>query len=233
MAAPALAAPSILVYDNDSHHQRAQTALNSLSLGYTVGDSSTFNTLLNGSSWDLVVVDCPNFTPAWTPLVDYIDGGGRAIMGFWDLDNDAGYGDAALPGAFDVAVSSSFNSPQSVYRWDATHPVFNIPNPVGDLTSWTDNWNDNGDRLTALGGAEALAGFTTTETTGEAAIVLGNDGRTIYNGFLFDDLAGHQIIANEIAHVLGGPAAVPAPGAVLLGGLGAGVVGWFRRRRML
>ena len=154
-------------------------------------------------------------------------------MSFWDLD-DSGYGDAALPDAFDVSVSSSINSAQDVYAWETGHPVFNTPNVLGDLTNWqSDYWADNGDRLNAINGAEALAGFTASATAGEAAIVLGNDGRTIYNGFLFDDLVDYEIIANEVNCVLNGTPAVPAPGAILLGSFGAGLVGWFRRRRTL
>lgn len=234
-AVPALASPSILVYDNSAHNLNARAALDSLSLSYTVATSGTFNTLLGGSSWDLVVMDCPSTTPPdWTPMVDYVNGGGRAIMSFWDLDNDGGYGDAALPGAFDVSVNGSISSPQEVYAWETSHAVFNTPNVLGDLTNWqSDYWVDNGDRLNAINGAEALAGFTASATAGEAAVVLGNDGRTIYNGFLFDDLVDYQIIANEVNYVLGGVPTIPAPGAILLGSFGAGLVGWFRRRRML
>lgn len=234
LAAPALAGPSILLYDNSADNLHARAALDSLSLSYTIATSPTFGTLLGGSTWDLVVVDCPSTTPPdWTPLIDYVNGGGRAIMSFWDLDNDSGSGDAALPGAFDVSVSSSISSPQDVYRWETGHAVFNTPNLLGDLTGLSDGWADDGDRLNAINGAEALAGFTATATAGEAAIVLGNGGRTIYNGFLFDELISHEIIANEVGYVLGGVPTVPVPGALLLGSFGAGLVGWFRRRRTL
>ena len=68
-------------------------------------------------------------------------------MSFWDLDNDTGQGDPALAAAFDVSVTSSFDPPQTVFRWDTSHPIFNSPNAVGDLTSFSNQWADDGDRL--------------------------------------------------------------------------------------
>lgn len=199
--------------------------MDSLSLGYTTASSSTFNPLLTGQTWDLIVVDCPNAVPGspqWTPLINYVNGGGRAIMSFWDLDNDSGYGDPALPGAFGVSVTSSFSTPQNVYRWQPGHAVFNTPNLVGDLTSWTDDyWIDNGDTLALAAGpgAVGVAGFTTTSQAGQAAIVIGNSGRTIYNGFLFDDASQCvPLIANEIMYVVPEPVSLSllAVGGLLL-----------------
>jgi hypothetical protein len=218
-------AAQILLFDNNTNNHYAQAALNSLSLPYTIGNSSTFNPLLESGSWDLVIVDCPGSTPGtgWMPLINYINNNGRTIMSFWDLDNDSGSGDPALAGAFDVGVTYSFNAPKNVYRWVPGHNIFNTPNPVGDLTNWTgdDSWIDNGDALALvpLSGAQALAGFTTSPVSGEAAIVLGNSGRTIYNGFLFDDLnapVSTNLIANEIMYVIPEPATI---GLLSLGAL--------------
>ncbi len=229
--AVAPAAPQILVYDENTYHSYAQTALTNLSLSYTLGDSSTFNTLLAGGVWDLIVVDCPSTPPSsWTPLVNYVDGGGKAIMSFWALQSQA-----ALATAFDVSVAGTYSMPENVYAWSASHAIFTSPYAVGDLTAWHDHWADDGDHLTAINGAQELAGFTGSPSAGMAAIVLGNGGSTLYNGFLFDamdDPDGVNLIANEVSYLLG-MSQIPAPGALLLGGLGAGVVGWLRRRRTL
>jgi hypothetical protein len=65
-----------------------------------------------------------------------------------------------------------------------------------------DVWGDNGDRLQPLAGSAALAGFQSYSGYGQAASVLGNSGRTIVNGFLFDDVTvdsqAVQLAKNQI-----------------------------------
>ena len=62
------------------------------------------------------------------------------------------------------------------------------------------------------GTAYAVSGYSTAEESGRAAIVVGNDGRTIYNGFLWDDFTADEngdgvtdmvgLVANQVAFVL-------------------------------
>lgn len=232
LTVPTMASPQILLFDDNTNNGNAQAALNSLALSHTVGNAGTFNTLLGSASWDLVVVDCPSTPPgSWTTLINYISGGGKVVMSFWYLN-----GEPDLASAFDVTAAGSFNTPRDVHAWDASHPIFNSPSAVGDLTAWSDQWADDGDALIPINGAQGLAGFTALPSVGQAAIVLGNGGRTIYNGFVFDEFSdsdGIPLVANEIAYLLGAAPVIPAPGALLLGGFGAGIVSWLRRRRAL
>jgi hypothetical protein len=195
-------APHILVYDDNTHNHRAQKALAAMGLSYRVANSSTFNDRLARGTWDLVVVDCPSDVPLdstgqWRPLADYVNRGGRAIMSFWDLDNSSGYGNPALGPAFEVSATSSFDFPMTVYHW---------PRSRHGLSDWSNDWADDGDQLFVESGAYAVAGFFPVQNNRGAAIVVGNGGRTIYNGFLFDELndpAGTGLIAKEIKTVLG------------------------------
>jgi hypothetical protein len=232
-------AQNVLVYDQSVNNNNAENGILSLGITPTLATSSNFNTLLTGGVWDLVVVDAPSTVPTtasgkWTPLIAYIAGGGKAMMSFWDLDNDSGNGDPLLAAAFEVSVNTSINTPASVFRWNAGHPIFNNPNVTGDITSFSDTWADDGDRLNVLGSATGLAGFTAGVTGGQAAIVLGNGGRTLYNGFLWDEMGttqGPNLVANEARFLLDG-AAVPEPGSLaMLGGLGLSAVGVVIRRR--
>lgn len=224
--APRAHAASILLYDHLASTNNAGQALTGLGLAYTSSNPSDFNTLLASQAWDLVLMDVPSTLPAggFGGLVDYINGGGAAIMSFWTLQTEA-----ALAAAFGVSVAASFNTPRDVFPWDAGHPIFN---GVGALNSWSDHWADDGDALDSAG-ATFLGGFTAAPTAGEGAIALHNGGRTIYNGFLFDEMlgpAGIRLIQNEIQFVLdASPQPVPEPGTMAL--VASGLALALRRRR--
>lgn len=227
---------NVLVYSstmNGNIHTFGADSLDWLGVSYTVAQQSNFDDLLTGSEWSLVILDMPSTTPSegFGSLIEYIEGGGKAIMSYWGLQLDP-----ALAAAFEVESVSSFESPSDVHPWDLAHPIFNSPNPgIGSLTSWTDWWFDDGDRLNPVGSAVALAGFTTTSQSGQAAIVLGNNGRTLYNGFLWDSLdgaTGIPLIANQISFLLNGEEeAIPEPATLFLLGPALLALGWAHARR--
>jgi hypothetical protein len=232
LSALSATAGNILLYDDNTNNQNAQAALADLGLAFTLANSGNFNTLLTGEAWNLVILDLPSTTPSggFGDLITHISGGGKALMSFWNLQ-----GEAALAAAFEVSVASSFSSPVDVSAWDGAHAIFNNPNLIAlPLSSWVDDWADDGDRLNALGTAVALAGFTGAPAAGEAAIVLGNGGRTLYNGFLWDEFGtdqnGRNLIGNQVVFLLDGTSQVPEPSTFLLLSGGIGALFLLRRR---
>jgi hypothetical protein len=130
-------------------------------------------------------------------------------------------------------VAADFFTPQSVYAWPGGSPLFGGPFPVSSPVTFSEvGWNDDGDELDAVGLGTAMAGFTAVPTVGQAAIVVGNSGRTIANGWLFDELNGANgvnLVANEISYVLSG--AIPEPATLSLLALGGLALVRRRRRR--
>lgn len=235
-AASTASAQSILLFDEFSVNQTSRDALGSLGLSYTVGDLNTFNGLLDGSSWDLVIVeandeipvDLPSSMPVygseeWDALKNYVEGGGRAIMSFWDAGGDV-YENMNVVNAFGISKTFSQNITSTagltITPWLPSHPIFNGPNgSVGPITTFTDNGAFDGSRLDFLAGTSSLAGFAATPTLFQSAIVEANGGRTIYNGILFDRItgsSGQTLLANEISYLL---VPEPAAGVLLAGGL--------------
>jgi hypothetical protein len=208
-----------------------RSALNQLGLTATETTHGNFTADLTSQSWDLVIVDVPGSTIAafdQTALANYIAGGGRSILSYWNLDTAP-----TLQAAYDVTVNADIFTTMTVYRWDTSHPVFNSPNSVADLTNFTDMANDDGDRM-SLSGGTAIGGFTPSPTAGEAAIVIGNSGRTIANGFLFWNMKDGNgfiapnnvnLVANEIGYLVG----IPEPSTLALMAAGVAFLGGRRR----
>lgn len=205
---------SVLVYDHNSRSQTALSAVAGLGLTHTRGTSGDFTSLLGSQAWDLVIMDLPSNLPQgnWqSALEGHIASGGAAIHSHWQSSSLT----AGLQGAFEISNPIAHQT-QSFYQWDGD-PLFSTPNEIsGAFDVWQDRWGTNGFRLTPTGSAYAAAGFTSNPSAGEAAIVIGNDGATIFNGFLFDDFAAAdkdadstsdmvELLQNQIMAICGEP----------------------------
>lgn len=225
LAAVALATPAlandVLIYDDNTKSQVAQTACANLGYTCTRAVSGDFETQLAGAEWDLVVMDLPSNEPTgdWQgALAAHILAGGAAIHSHWN----AGTANAVAD-AFEVTIGGSHPT-LDFHRWN-DHAVFDHPNDVPNVfDEWTDQWGTNGFFLSIApaSGAEAAAGFTPDVQAAQAAMVIGNDGATIFNGFLFDDYAGVdkdgdqkddivELVENQMQLVLGGGTPPPPP----------------------
>lgn len=231
-------AQEILLYDHESIRQNARAALGDLGLSYSNSTINSFNTQIAAQPWDLVIVDAPGEIPVninagampdygsteWDALRTYIAGGGKVIMSFWEATDSPtfSYTEMEAPEDFGLnqtgsSLYDSGNGHQSVYFWDATHPFFDgLTGPLTPAEDFLDPAGNFvlGTFLNATTGTP-VAGFTDNAAqTFQSAIIVGNDGRTVYNGFLFDELIsddGRMLIANQISTLL-----IPEPSSFAL-----------------
>lgn len=221
---------SAILHYVDSDSGLFGAALSELGLTATTTSHSSFLTDLSSQTWDLIVVDTPgsNVSAANTSALDsYITGGGKSIISHWNYDANA-----PLANIYDVSVTSSFSSPLDVYLWDTGHDIFSGVTGVFDYDR---DAGDNGDRFSAIDGALALAGFTSSPTATDAAIVLGNGGNTIANGWLFWDAElttnNISLVANQVDFLLDdSPSAVPEPASIALFALGLAGIRFSRKK---
>jgi hypothetical protein len=117
--------------------------------------------------------------------------------------------------------------------------TFTFPNPVNVVTDITFNYGGNEEKITVEAWdnsstpvlLDSLVNADTTNGASTGPVTLSGD--YIYkltwkdpggSGPFLYDLASLQNVSLEV---------IPAPGAVLLGSIGVGLVGWLRRRRTL
>ena len=176
-----------------------------------VHNDADFAGQLTTGNWDLVIVD--NYASAIADttldeLVNYYDGGGRIIFAYWDLLGQSAHPFIDRAG---VTLSGAYSIPEPINSWIQT-PLFDTPNPVPDMTLFSDGCNIDGQYMEPTT-ATAHAGYTATPTTNQAGLTVNTDGRLILNGFMpqvFDqdeDTDGKidmvELYENEICFMLG------------------------------
>lgn len=146
-----------------------------------------------------------------TALTTYINGGGRVIFTNWQAD---------LPPLNSV---DTFNVNETVLT--LSQFTSGLTNP---LSVFNPGWGTFSRGLAAGPGGTVAATFG----NGDAAIVIGNGGRTIHNGFLTDTVDAPQLYANQFSFLFGTVAgAVPEPETWAMMIFGFGLAGAALRRR--
>lgn len=202
-----------VLYRNDFNLATDQMAAALSALGYTVTTTNGNLSSFTLSNYDIVVYANQNSgVPGGdiTALNSYIAGNGRVLFQTWD-------GTAPSLGA-----SFTGNNNQTSVTVGTLFGT-GITNP---LTLTNPGWGVFSMGLAATTGtAEGLF------ANGNAAIVVGNGGRTIINGFLTDTLAGSQLYQNQLAYLAGGVVSIPEPASWAMLISGFGLTGAAMRRR--
>jgi len=214
----------ILLYDTSNNHSAAEALLR-LRLPYTPTGPAGFAALLDSQSWDAVLVDNPAQDPgSWSDLQTYITNDGRVAVSTGDLNLQPD-----LQAALGVFSAEPLDTIPPVYWTPEGAPLLvGIPEPQ----TWSDNWAVSGFCMQPGELADfALAAYVVTPTSAcQAALVVGNSGRTLVHGFLWDernqdaDADGVQdvvqLIMREVQHLLAIPkagfSATPTAGGVPL-----------------
>lgn len=178
---------------------------------FDLSTSSAFNLAVENAdpANTFVIVDAYNFANDFLDVIGFVQNGGRAILQFWYLGTTTSKPNVDLARAFGASVAAEFSTPMSVYNWSST-----LFTGLSSPLPFNDTFQIDGQRLTALSAAQALGGYVSSKTTGQAAIVLGNGGRTILNGFFLEEASNAanatRFAQNEIDLLVGAPV-VTAP----------------------
>lgn len=171
-------------------------------------------------SWELLIINLVNYGFAdsvFDNVIEFVDAGGHLLMSSYVVGSNPTH---PIWYTLGFAYASQFPNNDPFYVWDDTHPIFNTPYDY-DATLFQPFlfYSDDGDLLTVYDNATALAGYTASESDDNAVIVLRNDKRTLYNGFILDELSGDnnfngfedriELWTNEIAYML--KYALPGP----------------------
>ena len=199
------ASAASLLYRNDfsvgTDYMGAAISASTFSVTSTNGNLSSFTL----GSYDVVVYANQNSGVPGGDLAAlnaYILGGGKVIFADW-------------------TQSGGFNGGQSFTGNNNLNTItlggqFNA-GIVGPLAVVNPGWGTYSTGLGLLGGVSA-GSFE----NGDNAIVVGNGGRTIVNGFLTDTVASQQLYTNELNFLSG---AVPEPATWAMMIIGFGLVG--------
>ncbi|UYV12496.1 MAG: hypothetical protein NCW75_14510 [Phycisphaera sp.] len=154
-------------------------------------DTAALNAAVASGRYDCIVIHQPanSFAAGFEGIVDAaVDDGAKVHFSYWNLDASP-----SLQTTFDVASTVDFFAPKPVHN-NTGHPSWSVA--TSPVTVAGDEWNDNGDDMTASPGAQVVSRFTTVFGPG-ATIIGGRGQRTLINGFEYESMT-----ATEVADLL-------------------------------
>jgi 6-phosphogluconolactonase (cycloisomerase 2 family) len=189
--------PRILVHTDDFSLavgvRLPEQALHRLALPYSVtydNNQSSFANRLTTGRWDLAIFMVDSYSVAsgtLDALLDYVTQGGRLIIYTWYVEFASGHPLWAKLGfAYQSSITADNGVNVPIYQWDTAHPIFNLPQDVPSPLDWVSSQGlgfIGGQRVQPAAGGAALSGYVASPTANQAALILGNGGRTIYKAF--------------------------------------------------
>lgn len=212
IAAPSFANAASVLYRNDFNVGTDYMAQAIANLGLTATTTNGSISSFTLSNYDVVVYANQNTSVPGgdeAQLSAFISAGGRVIFANWLTTSPT------LESAYTGSSNLSSLTVGALFSAGITNPL-SVVNP---------GWGTFALGLSATGGGVVAGSFGS-----DAAIIVGNAGKTIHNGFLTDTVASAKLYENELNYVLNG-AGVPEPAAWAMMLAGFGLVGSAMRRR--
>lgn len=188
-------------------------SLDDFGLNYFLTYSDAFmNLSLSEYEWDLVILDGPYYSmdSYYDDILEYVLEGGKLIMSEYFAMTDQYH---PLWAALGIRIIEEIGNNRTLSIWDMSHPMIVAPNhyAAANLISTID-YGSEGTLLEPFANATGLVGNSTTYQTNQSLVVLRNDRKTIFNGFLIDQFQGdhddstymdaYEFWQNEISYLM-------------------------------